>query len=123
MQDHFFEVTSIKAENAEGTQFSAEINGKIVSGLIAGMDGLNGRRFSAIQKAIDEGAAVEPFVPYVPTYAEKRQREYPKIGDQLDAIWKQLNQDRLNGKDLIAEADSLLGDVLAIKAKYPKEAK
>jgi hypothetical protein len=53
-------------------------------------------------------------------YKEKRASEYPDIGDQLDAIWKQINQDRLNGKDLVQEADDLLGSILATKAKYPK---
>lgn len=44
------------------------------------------------------------------TYAEKRVREYPPIGDQLDALWK--------GGDAAAE---MLAAVQAVKAKYPKE--
>ena len=48
-----------------------------------------------------------------------RKSSYPDIGDQLDAIWKQLNQDRLNGKEMIQEADNLLNAVLAVKAQYP----
>jgi len=51
-----------------------------------------------------------------------RRGEYPNIGDQLDAIWKQLNQDRLGGKALIQEADDRLNEILAVKAKYPKPA-
>lgn len=43
------------------------------------------------------------------TYADKRQREYPSIGDQLDALWK--------GGDAAAE---MLAKVQAVKAKYPK---
>lgn len=43
------------------------------------------------------------------TYAEKRQFEYPPIGDQLDALWK-------GG----AEAASMLEQIKAVKAKYPK---
>lgn len=43
------------------------------------------------------------------SYAEKRRLEYPPIGDQLDAIWK-------GG----AEAEAMLQQVLAVKAKYPK---
>jgi len=54
-------------------------------------------------------------------YDKLRKREYPDIGDQLDAIWKQLNQDRLGGKALIQDADDMLGQVLSIKAKWPKE--
>jgi hypothetical protein len=45
------------------------------------------------------------------TYAEKRVREYPSIGDQLDALWK--------GGDAAAE---MLAAVQAVKAKYPKGA-
>lgn len=44
------------------------------------------------------------------TYADKRVREYPPIGDQLDALWK--------GGDAAAE---MLAAVQAVKAKYPKE--
>lgn len=44
------------------------------------------------------------------SYAEKRQGEYPPIGDQLDALWK--------GGDAAAE---MLAKVQAVKAKYPKE--
>lgn len=42
-------------------------------------------------------------------YREKRAREYPSIGDQLDALWK-------GGVD----ADAMKARVLAVKAKYPK---
>ena len=116
MQDHFFEVTNIKVENEDSTQFSAEIKGKRWSGITE-----QSRYWQEIQKAIDDGAVVDPFVPHVEGYKELRQKEYPNIGDQLDAIWKQLNQDRLNGKDLITEADDLLGSILSVKAKYPKD--
>jgi hypothetical protein len=80
----------------------------------------NIKYWPSVQAHIDAGGEVAEYVAPVPTYAEQRATEYPKIGDQLDAIWKQLNTDRLNGKDLISEADSLLGSVLAVKAKYPK---
>jgi hypothetical protein len=42
-------------------------------------------------------------------YIEKRQGEYPPIGDQLDALWK--------GGDAAAE---MLAKVQAVKTKYPK---
>lgn len=58
--------------------------------------------------------------PRVLPYDELRRREYPDMGDQLDALWKQLNYDRLSGKELIQDCDDLLGDILAVKAKYPK---
>ena len=53
-------------------------------------------------------------------YIEARSAEYPDIGDQLDAIWKQLNTDRLGGKALIQDVDDLLGLVLAVKTAHPK---
>jgi len=42
-------------------------------------------------------------------YKFARAREYPAIGDQLDALWK--------GGDAAAE---MLAKVQAVKAKYPK---
>lgn len=53
-------------------------------------------------------------------YKEKRREEYPDYGDQLDAIWKQLNKMRLDGQDLVQDADDILGKILAVKAKHPK---
>lgn len=46
-----------------------------------------------------------------PTYAEKRQSEYPAITDQLDMIY----WDKVNGTNLWQET------ITAIKEKYPKE--
>ncbi len=42
-------------------------------------------------------------------YMENRAKEYPSIGDQLDALWK--------GGDAAAE---MLAKVQAVKTKYPK---
>ena len=42
-------------------------------------------------------------------YIEKRRQEYPPIGDQLDALWK-------GG----SAAETMLSQVMAVKAKYPK---
>lgn len=53
-------------------------------------------------------------------YIDERRVAYPPIGDQLDAIWKQLNQDRLGGKELIQEVDDQLNKVLAVKVAHPK---
>ena len=44
------------------------------------------------------------------TYGDKRQSEYPSIGDQLDALWK--------GGQV---AEDMRGQILAVKMKYPKE--
>lgn len=49
-----------------------------------------------------------------------RVKEYPPIGDQLDAIWMQLNSMRLGGTDLVSDADHILGKILAVKKKHPK---
>tara|TARA_Y100000310_G_scaffold122525_1_gene121202 strand:+ start:5281 stop:5676 length:396 start_codon:yes stop_codon:yes gene_type:complete len=53
-------------------------------------------------------------------YKDDRKREYPPIGDQLDAIWKELNLDRMGGKNLNQDADDMLNMILATKAKYHK---
>lgn len=43
-------------------------------------------------------------------YKRLREKEYPSIGDQLDALWK-------GGE----AAEEMLARVQAVKAKYPKE--
>lgn len=45
------------------------------------------------------------------SYAVKRRRAYPTIGEQMDAIWK--------GGDAARE---MLEKIMAVKAKYPKDA-
>lgn len=54
---------------------------------------------------------------------KKRQKDYPKIGDQLDAIWKILNQLRLDGVQLPQDGDDMLGKILKVKKDYPKPKK
>jgi hypothetical protein len=49
-------------------------------------------------------------------YRQKRVAEYPDIGDQLDAIWKQLGQLPL----LVSETEIMLNRVKEIKQRYPK---
>lgn len=57
---------------------------------------------------IDKSEIVKPNVP---DYYYLRKKEYPSIGDQLDAFWKGPNsQDYINMQNKIAE----------VKAKYPK---
>jgi len=53
-------------------------------------------------------------------YQRERAAAYPPIGDQLDAIWKQLNAMRMSGQNLVVDADRVLGEVLAVKKRYPK---
>jgi hypothetical protein len=58
------------------------------------------------------------YVAPAPPYNVKRMREYPPIGEQLDALWKLImaNQDKID----LAEAAPLLSAVQAVKEKYPK---
>lgn len=53
-------------------------------------------------------------------YKRLRAPEYPLIGDQLDAILKHLNYRRTQGDELIQEMDDIIGDWLAVKARFPK---
>lgn len=53
-------------------------------------------------------------------YDVLRRSDYPTIGDQLDALWKVINQMRLDGLNIPQDADDLLGQILAVKKKYPK---
>lgn len=54
-------------------------------------------------------------------YKRKREPEYPRIGDQLDALLKHLNYRRTQGDELIQELDDIIGDWLSVKSKYPKD--
>lgn len=45
---------------------------------------------------------------------KKRAKEYPSVGDQLDAIWKILN------KTPDAQSDAIKSQIQAVKEKYPK---
>jgi hypothetical protein len=47
--------------------------------------------------------------------AVSRRREYPSVGDQLDAIWK-----LLDATTEVAKDDPLLIEIKAVKDKYPK---
>jgi len=50
-------------------------------------------------------------------YRNARRAAYPKIYDQLDAMWKALAPSR---ESLPAETIVMLDEILAVKAKYPK---
>jgi len=51
----------------------------------------------------------------------KRREAYPEIGDQLDAIWKQIAKLKADGIVIDVDADSELSKIIAIKKKYKKE--
>ena len=53
-------------------------------------------------------------------YKRLRALEYPAIGDQLDAILKHLNYRRIQGDELVQDMDDIIGDWLAVKARFPK---
>ena len=51
---------------------------------------------------------------------EKRRQAY-RNGDYIDAIMKQLNYDRLQGKDMIQDVDDAIAHWLSVKADNPLE--
>lgn len=54
-------------------------------------------------------------------YIDARVKEYPKIGDQLDAILKHLNYMQMKGEtNLIVELDGIVGQWLKVKKDFPK---
>ncbi len=48
----------------------------------------NPRGMRKVQAWIDAGNTPDPYVPPVPTYTELRAKAYPRLQDQLDALWK-----------------------------------
>ena len=67
-----------------------------------------------------EDAKVQLYIDTL-KYKDDRKKEYPDIGEQLDAILKTLNYMQLDGQtDLVKDLDGIIGKWLAVKAKYPK---
>ena len=64
---------------------------------------------TAIQIGQQKQAEMEQALMATMTYQEKRRREYPSIGDQLDALYHA----GLMPSEMAAE-------IAAVKAKYPK---
>jgi hypothetical protein len=95
-------------------------SGWLVNGNMGVPDDPHNRNQQDVLDWIEAGGVVAPAYIYEQTYKENREQEYPYIGDQLDVLWRQFNQLRLEGQPLIQEADDMLGAILAIKAKYPK---
>ena len=80
-------------------------------------------RHTAFVERIADNDPDLTFIPWVEppdVYQQRRAVEYPPISDQLDVIWKQFNQMRLENQPLIQEADDMLGSILAVKAAHPK---
>lgn len=53
-------------------------------------------------------------------YVERRAKEYPSVGDQLDAIWKLIAA--LPKKDVPPDAQQMLGRIDGVKQRLPKKA-
>lgn len=53
-------------------------------------------------------------VDQTPEYAAARKLEYPKITDQLDALWHAMND------GLIPKIEPIYSEILAVKQAYPK---
>lgn len=53
-------------------------------------------------------------------YKFDRKAAYPNIGEQLDAVLKQFTMMRMDGIDLTKDLDSIVGQWLAVKKKFPK---
>ena len=51
-------------------------------------------------------------------YVSRRLREYPSVGDQLDAIWKYI--DSLPNQDVPAETQEMLQKIKSIKTRLAK---
>ena len=106
--------TNIKQENAEGTQYSAEINGKVWSGI-----GEGSRFMESVQQAIDEGATVEPYVEHVPTPLELLQQSDTEFIKACARMLEDIAQEREDAGDYVndtiktikAERESLRGQL------------
>jgi hypothetical protein len=59
---------------------------------------------------LKDGSLVAPPLPVEPTYAEKREWDYPNIGDQLDDLYHKG-----------AFSEKMTAKLKAIKIKYPKD--
>lgn len=52
-------------------------------------------------------------------HAERRRREYPDIGDQLDAVYKLARKLREQGHQLPPETEQWIDHCQEVKTKYP----
>ena len=85
-------------------------------------------------RTITETEVIDTFTVRAKTIEEEnidirrdREKAYPSVGDQLDAIWKQIAEDKRLGKTLLSETDTMLGSaedetsILGVKAKFLKK--
>lgn len=64
--------------------------------------------------AVVSGATPAPS----PLYAQLRRAAYPTIGDQLDALWKLVEELKL--KDMPPETAAILETIVEVKETFPK---
>ena len=68
-----------------------------------------------------EAASAEWQAEYDSTeYQRLREPEYPKIGDQLDALLKHFNYRRTQGDELVQQLDDVIAEWLSVKSRHPK---
>ena len=80
-------------------------------------------RGNSLRISNTQGPENEPHGPAPMSYQERRFDEYPIVFDHLDALWKQLEIERANGRILHVEAEAMLDDITALKRRYPKPEK
>lgn len=52
-------------------------------------------------------------------FVDRRRREYPEIGEQLDAIFKLVYSLQLQGQKFPPDVEQWVAQCLAVKEKYP----
>lgn len=93
---------------------NGDVNARIYADGVLYVEGVTQEALDAALKGYNND------VDGVKSYLYERAAAYPEVGDQLDAIWKELNFRRLNGENLTQDADDMLGKILAVKNEYPK---
>jgi len=73
-----------------------------------------------IPKSVLDARAAALAQDKLDNYVSYRKQESPDIDDKIDAILKQFENDKLNGKTLAPEMDALLDDIVTVNTNYPK---
>lgn len=53
-------------------------------------------------------------ITHTEDYRKLREEEYPKLGDQLDALWHAMDQ------NILPRIEPFYSDIKAVKDRYPK---
>tara|TARA_S200000501_G_scaffold211989_1_gene199199 strand:+ start:589 stop:909 length:321 start_codon:yes stop_codon:yes gene_type:complete len=86
----------------------------------AGCFDADGNSVAITQSLVDEEVARLQAEYDSTEYQRLREPEYPKIGDQLDALLKHLNYRRTQGDELVQELDDVIAEWLSVKSRHPK---